>query len=208
MEVNKTYSIAYKGLKTGPHDYDFKVGRELFETFPATEIKGGDCDAHVHLERGETELALDIRITGSLVVACDRCLDDCRVPIDYRGRLLVRFSDQMREYDGEVMWLSPVESEVDLTQYLYESVVLALPYQRVHPEGECNPAMLERFRIVSGEEFAHIEAEAAQVDGALDAEELTKLSALKAKLESGGKTARKDSGKSGSKARGQSGGKK
>ena len=94
---------------------------------------------HVRLDRAETQLVIDVRITGHVVVECDRCLEDCRIPVDYDGRLLVRFSDEEREYDGDVLWLSPVEDEVDLMQYIYESIVLSLPYQRVHPEGECNP---------------------------------------------------------------------
>ena len=183
MEVAKTYSIPYKGLKIGAHDFDFKVGRELFETFSAQDIKDGACDVHVHLERAETQLVIDVRITGHVVVECDRCLEECSIPIDYDGRLLVRFSDEVREYDGDVMWISPVEDEVDLTQYVYESIVLSLPYQRVHPDGECNPEMLRRFRIVSGEEFADIEARAEQAEGAIPEDEMSKLSALKAQLE-------------------------
>ena len=70
----------------------------------------------------------------------------------------MKFSDPAGEYDGEVLWLLPGTDEVDLAQYIYESIVLSLPYQRVHPEGECDPAMLERFRIVTDEEFARIEA--------------------------------------------------
>lgn len=139
MEVGKTYSIAYKGLKPGPHDFDFKVGRELFEAFSAGDIKDGACDVHVRLDRAETQLVIDVRITGHVVVECDRCLEDCRIPVDYDGRLLVRFSDEEREYDGDVLWLSPVEDEVDLMQYIYESIVLSLPYQRVHPEGGVQP---------------------------------------------------------------------
>lgn len=58
------------------------------------------------------------------------------------------------------MWISPSEPEVSLAQYIYESVVLSLPYQRVHAEGECDADMLRRFRIVSEEEFSQIEHEA------------------------------------------------
>lgn len=158
MDVTKRYSIAYKGLKNGLHDFDFKVGRELFEAFGNTEIKDGDCDVHVRLDRAETMLAADVAVEGGVVVACDRCLEDCRIPVRYEGRLLVKFSDPAGEYDGEVLWLLPGTDEVDLAQYIYESIVLSLPYQRVHPEGECDPAMLERFRIVTDEEFARIEA--------------------------------------------------
>ena len=74
-----------------------------------------------------------------------------------------------------------MEDEVDLTQYIYESVVLALPYQRVHPDGECNPEMLERFRIVSDEEFGGIEAR-AEAEGRNEGE-WAKLAALKEQME-------------------------
>lgn len=153
MEETKRYTIAYRGLRSGLHDFHFKVDGGLFRAYGSTEIKDGDCDVSVALERGESMLTLDVTVDGSVVVECDRCLEDCNVPIHYEGQLLVKFSDEVHEYDGEVMWLLPMEDEVDLTQYIYESIVLALPYQRVHPDGECNPEMLERFRIVSDEEF-------------------------------------------------------
>ena len=137
MEETKRYTIAYRGLRSGLHDFHFKVDGGLFRAFGSTEIKDGDCDVSVALERGESMLTLDVTVDGSVVVECDRCLEDCNVPIHYEGQLLVKFSDEVHEYDGEVMWLLPMEDEVDLTQYIYESIVLALPYQRVHPDGEC-----------------------------------------------------------------------
>lgn len=183
MELAETCRIAYKGLKNGPHDFDFKVGGALFDSFPASGIKDGACDVKVVLDRAESLLAIDVRITGWVVVECDRCLEDCRIPVDFGGRLLVRFSDTVEEEcDGEVMWLSPAETEVDLTQYVYESIVLSLPYQRVHPEGECDPGMLERFRIVSAEDFAQIEARAERGGGAVGAESLSALEALRERL--------------------------
>ncbi len=160
MDVTKSFRIAFKGLKNGRHTFDFEVGEALFEASGNTEIKGGACRTHVELDRAETMLGFDVTIDGSVVVACDRCLEDCEVPVRFAGHLTVKFSDETDEYDGEMMWISPSESEVDLAQYIYESIVLSLPYQRVHPEGECDPAMLERFRIVSDSEFAAIEARA------------------------------------------------
>ena len=188
MDVTKTYSIAYKGLKNGRHDFTFKVGKELFEAFESPEIRDGDCEVAVALVRSETMLELQVSIEGYVVVACDRCLEDCRVPIDYDGNLLVKFADEIRDYDGEVLWLSPAESEVDLSQYIYESIVLSLPYQRVHPEGECDPEMLKRFRIVSGEEFAALEAGAEQEEEQLTEGEWAKLAALKQQMEESGET--------------------
>lgn len=182
MEETQRYSIAYRGLKNGHHEFRFAVDGSLFEAFGNTEIKDGACEVQVGLDRSEAQLTLDVAISGYVVVACDRCLEDCRVPVDFEGQLLVRFSEEVREYDGEVLWLLPGEDLVDLTQYIYESIVLSLPYQRVHPEGECNPEMLERFRIVSDSEFAAIEERAAtrgHADG-----EWAKLAALRERMES------------------------
>ena len=182
MEVAQRYSIAWKGLKNGRHDFRFEVDKALFEAFESTEIKDGRCEVSVGVDRSEKQLTLDVGITGHVVVECDRCLEDCRVPIDFEGQLVVKFSDEVHEYDGEVMWMLPGEDRVELAQYIYESIVLSLPYQRVHHEGECNPEMLERFRIVSDREFASIEA-AAEGAGERGGGEWAKLAALRERME-------------------------
>lgn len=183
MGVIKRYAIAYRGLKPGLHDFHFEVDGSLFEEFGSTEIKDGACEVTVALERGEAMLTLDVTVDGSVVVECDRCLEDCHIPVHYEGQLLVKFSDQVHEYDGEVIWLLPGEDEIDLKQYIYESIVLALPYQRVHPEGECDPEMLERFRIVSDAELAAVEARAKAEAEERSEGEWAKLAALKERME-------------------------
>lgn len=180
MEVAKRYSIAYKGLKDGSHDYHFEVDGALFADYGSEEIRDGKCNVEVCLKRAETMLSLEVEIEGWVVVPCDRCLEDCRIPVDFEGELLVKFSDEPLEYDGEVLWLHPAEDELNLMQYIYESIVLSLPYQRVHPEGECDPEMIERFRVISAQELSEIEARVAEQP---KGEEWEKLAALKQQLE-------------------------
>lgn len=181
MEESQRYAIPYKGLKNGCHEFRFEVDGSLFEEYQSTEIKDGRCEVTVAADRSESQVTLDVAIAGYVVVECDRCLEECRIPVHYQGRLLVKFSDEVHEYDGEVMWLLPMEDEIDLKQYIYESIVLSLPYQRVHPEGECNPEMLERFRIVSDSELAAVEARAGAQEH--DGGEWAKLAALKERME-------------------------
>lgn len=185
MDTARKYSIAYKGLSQGEHAFDFEIGDDLFQLFENPEIKSGDCRAEVRLARSERQLRLGIAIRGEVVVECDRCLGDCALPVDYAGELVVKFSDEIREYDGETMWLSAAQDYVELAQYLYESIVLSLPYQRVHPEGECDPDMLRRFRIVSDEEFERIESEAQEQEApAAENDQWTRsLETLKERME-------------------------
>ena len=172
MDVTKAYSIAYKGLKNGRHDFAFDVDGSLFEAFESPEIRDGACRVRVGLTRSETMLRAEVAIEGYVVVACDRCLEDCRVPVAFEGELLVKFSDEIRDYDGEVMWLSPAETEVDLSQYIYESIVLSLPYQRVHPDGECDPGRPGPRVEPRGEPFGAGGAETAPGGGRRDARSL------------------------------------
>lgn len=181
MEQLNDYKIAFRGLKEGDHDFQFAISNPLFEAFENPEIKGGTGEARVRLNKSETQLVCDVEIEAEVVVPCDRCLEDCSIAIDYEGRLVVKFSEEELEYDGEVMWLYPGESEVDLAHYIYESIILSLPYQRVHAEGECDPQMMARLTIGTEEELNAIEQRAAQSEE--QSGEWEMLAALKAQME-------------------------
>jgi uncharacterized metal-binding protein YceD (DUF177 family) len=184
MEQIGLYTIAYKGLKNGSYDFDFKVDSALFEAYETEEIKGGDCVVRVKLNRSESMLELNVDIEGEVICECDRCLEDCPIAIDYNGDLVVKFSEETDFYDGDVMWISPAEDMLDLTQYIYESIVLSLPYSRVHEDGQCNPEMLASFQEISEEELEALEAQAEEADVvALDDVNRSILESLKAQME-------------------------
>lgn len=179
MNVLKKYSIAYKGLDAGKHRFEFDVDDKFFAAFDGGEITKGKARVEVELSKGgsvgssggtSSGMSLHITIKGNVTVECDRCLEDLEMPVDYEGDLQVRFSETETESDGEVMWISPNEPEINLAQYIYESIWLSLPAQRVHPnnangESMCDPEMLKRFRIVSQEEFDDIAGEAEKRGG-------------------------------------------
>ena len=185
--MSKQYSVAYKGLKNSSFDFVFEVDDTLFAAYESRDIRGGKCSVEVTMFKAEHQLDFDVTITGEVICECDRCLEDCTIPVDYEGHLVVRLSDQQGEYDGDVMWLNPQENEVDLTQYIYESIVLSLPYQRIHPEGECNPDMLAHITVVSEQELQEMEQRAESVTDphGIDEGDFNKLAALKALMEQG-----------------------
>ncbi len=192
------YKIAYKGLESGSYSFDFKVDNAFFKEFEmiaasASEeqessdlILGGACDVTVDLMRSETFLRCGVSIIGSVEVECDRCLEPCSVAVDFEDEFTVKFSDSPElcgEWDGEVMWLPTGEAELDVAQYIYESIVLDLPYQRVHEAGRCNPEMISRFKEISAEEFDKMEQQSEEEPAkGLSAEALQKLQEIKDSL--------------------------
>ena len=191
MDVRKRYDIHFKGLGAGEHRFSFDIDDKFFAAFEASEIRGGEAVADVVLTKTGSLMTLDFTIKGYAAVECDRCLEECRLPVDYRETLNVRFSDRIAdsegEYDGEVLWMNTSESVINVAQYIYESIVLSLPYQRVHPDGPdgkpgCNPEMLERFSIVSEEEFEQLVAE-PEMQKMAENPEWEKLRKLKEQME-------------------------
>ena len=78
MEVAQRYSIAWKGLKNGRHDFRFEVDKALFEAFESTEIKDGRCEVSVGVDRSEKQLTLD---AGSRAMSSSNATDAWRTAV-------------------------------------------------------------------------------------------------------------------------------
>ena len=185
------YKIAWESLSIGNHYFTFEINDDFFSSFDNSEITKGNASAELEVVRQGSMLTLNFVIKGEVLVNCDRCLEDFYLPFEYDGTLYVKFSEDIEEYDGDVMWVSPHEAEIDLGQYIYESIMLSLPYQRIHPEDEngvsgCNPDMLARFSIVSKDEFDDMFDQDEEVTDEQLSEhnrkEFEKLSALKEQM--------------------------
>ena len=167
VDILKQYTLPHKGLSIGNHHFEFQVDDHFFDAFEGSELHRGSADVQIDLTKAERLLTLVFKIDGQVEVTCDRCLDEFMMPVHYEGTLQVRFSETEKESDGDVMWLSPNETEIPLGQYIYESISLSLPYRKIHPEDAqgnslCNPDMLSRFKIVSEEEFDRFVQQNAQ----------------------------------------------
>ena len=154
MAVGEQFVIPFKGYKVGIHEFEFPLGSDLLEAVGDEELAGIEAVAKVTMTKAASMLTFDIDIEGSVTVECDRCLDELALPVEISDTLFVKFSEEELDFDGEVMWLNPADTQIDLLDYIYETVLLALPYQRVHERIEdCNQEMIAKFQIVSQEEF-------------------------------------------------------
>lgn len=148
------YTIPIKGLALGEHELTYSIDDKFFEQFDGSEIQKGNVDVKLHAQRSSSFIELDFNLKGSVWVKCDRCLDEYEQELEYKGSLFVKFSGIMQEDEGEVIYVDPNEGELNLAQYLYESVCLSLPLHKVHPKdadgnSTCNQEMLERLQALS-----------------------------------------------------------
>ena len=158
MKTENQYIIAYKGLHAGSHDFIFSIGKPFIEKHEFLEARNGNLTARVNMVKEATQLSFTVTISGFIEVQCDRCLDFFPLEIQFNGNLYAKFSGMAGAYDGDVVMLDPEDGEIDLSQYIFESIGLSIPYRKIHPQDPdsnpaCNREMMARLGeySVSGE---------------------------------------------------------
>ena len=76
----KDYSIDYKGLSVGCHEFDFVIDGLFFQEKEADRIVDAQLNAKVVIEKSGRQMEVSLLIDGTLNVECDRCLDVFEMP--------------------------------------------------------------------------------------------------------------------------------
>ena len=144
VSMNDNFIIPLNGLAAGENRFSWHAGKEFFEVFENTEILDADLEVSVVVEKSGRYLGVDCAVDGTVTVACDRCLEDLQMPVGADIMLSVKFgdeesSDERQEGEREIIFVPDGDAELDMSQVVYDYVCLALPMQRHHDEGQCNP---------------------------------------------------------------------
>lgn len=138
------YEIAYAGLPVGQSVMEFDFDSSLFVDCAESGVEAGSGKITLDITKHASMLEVTATIVGQVEVECDRCADIYTQPIDYKGSVIVKISEEQGEYDGDIIWVDPRSTSVDMTLWIYESIILSLPMQRVHPLVEqCNTESLK-----------------------------------------------------------------
>lgn len=125
--------IPFSGLKQGKHEFDFKIDNTFFESFEYNEFNGAAVDLRVLLNKSSTMLELEMTASGTANVYCDVTNEPYDQPIQANLELVVKFGEEYNDDNDEILILPHGEFQVDISQYAYEMLVLAVPLKKVHP---------------------------------------------------------------------------
>lgn len=148
---NQDYLIPLNGLASGKKDFLWNAGKMFFEDFGNEEMLDAALEIAAEAEKSGKDVHVDCRISGTVTVLCDRCMDELVLPVDTEAKISVRYGEAPEEIsdddgtDGgrEIVWIGAAETELDMRQLIYDYVCLSLPMQRFHEEGKCNQAAVE-----------------------------------------------------------------
>ncbi len=160
MKHNREFEIAWQGLKPGPHTYTFDIDdrfmkeREVDESF-------ANWSAQITLlfDKHENFFMLHFDVDGKVTVPCDRCGDDFELRLwdefDLVIKLLGDDAEPIEEED-DVIFIPRSETVIDISNWLYEFLMLSIPLQRIHADNAdgtpgCNPHALDLLGKLSEE---------------------------------------------------------
>jgi uncharacterized metal-binding protein YceD (DUF177 family) len=133
MNNLKAYLIPFLGLKIGKHQFDYQVDNTFFAHFDYDEFKDASVKVNIILEKKSTLLELEIKHKGTVNVPCDVSGEEFDLAIKGNLKLVVKFGDAFNDENEELLIIPHGEFQINVAQYIYESIVLSVPLRRIHP---------------------------------------------------------------------------
>lgn len=152
MKPLKEFTIPFVGLKLGKHHFDYKIEQAFFEHFEYDDFNDVNVTVDLVLEKKTTLLELHFKISGWVNVNCDLTNEPYNQPIENEFTLVVKFGDEYNDEYTDILIVPHGTFEINIQQYIYEMIVLAVPLKRTHPgieDGTLDSDILKRLEELS-----------------------------------------------------------
>lgn len=133
MKVTNEFLIPFVGLKLGKHQFEYQINKAFFEHFEYDEFESADIKVSIVLDKKSTMLEVNFKHKGSIHVPCDLTNEEFDLPIKGNLKLIVRFGEEYNDDNEELLILPFGEHQIDVSQFIYEMIVLSIPLKKVHP---------------------------------------------------------------------------
>ena len=176
MKDLKEFTIKFVGLKQGGHLFEFQIDKTFFDAFEYDECNDAQVAVRVNMFKKPTLLEVNFQCEGVVNLNCDLSNEPYDQQISNHFDLVVKFGSAYNDDNDEILVLPHGEYELNLSQYIYELIVLALPAKRIHPgvkDGTLKSETLQRLKEMSIDAKKHEQNDTEETDPRWD--ELKKL---------------------------------
>lgn len=155
MKALKSYTIPFVGLKIGEHHFDYQIDNTFFQHFEYDEFNSVDVKIDLKFEKKSTLLELYFSAKGVVNVNCDITNEPYDQAIDDTFKLVVKFGNEYNNDNEDILIVPHGDYEINVAQYIYELIILAVPIKRIHPgieDGTLESDILSKLEELSPQE--------------------------------------------------------
>ena len=101
-------------------------------------------------------LNLDFLFSGKVKVPCDLTMEPFYIDINTAYSVIVKFAERKDLADDKIVFLSTGATNIDVSNIIFDTIVLAAPAKRVHPgikDGSLKSEMLEKLEDLKPKEI-------------------------------------------------------
>ncbi|MBD0831324.1 YceD family protein [Aestuariibaculum sediminum] len=152
MKPLKEYTIPFVGLKLAKHHFEYEIEQAFFDYFEYQEFNDVKVMVNLQLEKKSTLLELHFKVSGFVNVNCDLTNEPYNQSIENEFDLVVKFGDEYNDDDVNILIVPHGTYEINVQQYIYETIILAVPIKRVHPgvkDGTLDSDILKKLEELS-----------------------------------------------------------
>ena len=160
MKSLEMLKIDLKSLTDEETTLSFDLDDTYFAALDGADVKKGSLHVSVSIRKATGFFELLFHTVGTVIVPCDRCLDDMEQPVETDNRLIVKLGSEYSEED-DIIVVPEDEGILDTSWIIYEFVALVIPIRHVHAPGKCNPAMTKALEELSADRSSDEESSQA-----------------------------------------------
>lgn len=134
MITEKDFLIPFAGLKDEKHQFEFHIDKSFFDLFEYEDYNGVNVKVDLLFNKKSTMLELTFNHNGTVNVPCDVTNEDFDLEIEGNLNLIVKFGEDFNNDNEELLIIPHGEYQLNVAQYIYEMIILSVPYKRVHPD--------------------------------------------------------------------------
>ena len=149
MSNLKNFNIPFVGLKQGKHLFEYEIDNTFFEAFDFNEFNSSKLQVKLVFDKKPTFFELHFNVEGFVNVDCDISLEPYEQAVKGTMPLVIKFGIEFND-DNEEMLIIPHEYfEINVSQFIYELIILSVPIKKVHPDvlnGTMNSEALNKLK--------------------------------------------------------------
>ncbi len=134
MKGLRTFDIDIVSLSNAKHYYDYTLDSTFFENFEDSLLEKGQLKATVMLNKSETMIQATIAVEGWVELICDRSLDPFEYQINTNDQVIFKYGKEYAEISEEIVTIPFETQKLNLSQFIYEFIGLAVPMKKLHPK--------------------------------------------------------------------------
>lgn len=132
-------------MRNGANTLEFSL-QDAFLEYMGGSLRGVEVLAEAEVIKTESMYQVTVTLNGKVQETCDRCLDEFDCPVSGSYLLILKLSEVEQYDDDEIVYITPATFEYDLSQFLYDCLMLSIPLKKECSLGQkaCNPEVIVR----------------------------------------------------------------